>query len=102
MRSLGGELSAESVYGDGATFLCLLPLPSLESVIRASRRAEVAREPGPAYEIGLRAFGTAPSMMAEVGRLQEAMACLRHLRLQGRVIREALPSGLFRWSPGAA
>ena len=60
--------------------------------------AEVAREPGPAYEIGLRAFGPAPSMMAEVGRLQEAMACLRHLRLQGRVTREELPSGVFRWS----
>jgi glyoxylase-like metal-dependent hydrolase (beta-lactamase superfamily II) len=60
--------------------------------------AEVARQPGPAYEIGLRAFGPAPSMMAEVGRLQEAMACLRHLRLQGRVTREELPSGVFRYS----
>jgi glyoxylase-like metal-dependent hydrolase (beta-lactamase superfamily II) len=60
--------------------------------------AEVAREPGPAYEIGLRAFGTAPSTMAEVGRLQEAMACLRHLRLEGRVTREELPSGVFRYS----
>ena len=59
--------------------------------------AEVAREPGPAYEIGLRAFGPSPSMMAEVGRLQEAMACLRHLRLQGRVVREVLPSGVFRY-----
>jgi glyoxylase-like metal-dependent hydrolase (beta-lactamase superfamily II) len=61
--------------------------------------AEVARQPGPAYEIGLRAFGPSPSMMAEVGRLQEAMACLRHLRLQGRVLREELPSGVFRYSP---
>jgi glyoxylase-like metal-dependent hydrolase (beta-lactamase superfamily II) len=61
--------------------------------------AEVAREPGPAYEIGLRAFGPESTGMAEVGRLQEAMACLRHLRLQGRVQREELPSGIFRWSP---
>jgi hypothetical protein len=38
-------------------------------------------------------------MMVEVGRLQEAMACLRHLRLRGRVTREELPSGVFRWSP---
>jgi hypothetical protein len=37
-------------------------------------------------------------MMAEVGRLQEAMACLRHLRLQGRVTRDVLPSGVFRYS----
>ena len=36
--------------------------------------------------------------MAEVGRLQEAMACLRHLRLEGRVTREELPSGVFRYS----
>lgn len=60
--------------------------------------AEVARQPGPAYEIGVRAFGESPSMMAEVGRLQEAMACLRHLRLRGRVVREVLPSGVFRYS----
>ena len=62
--------------------------------------AEVGREPGPAYEIGLRAFGPAPNSMEEVGRLQEAMAYLRHLRLQGRVTREEPPSGVFRYSPG--
>jgi glyoxylase-like metal-dependent hydrolase (beta-lactamase superfamily II) len=60
--------------------------------------AAVAAAPGPAYEIGLRVFGESPSMMAEVGRLQEAMACLRHLRLQGRVVREELPTGLYRYS----
>jgi glyoxylase-like metal-dependent hydrolase (beta-lactamase superfamily II) len=59
--------------------------------------AEVARQPGPAYEIGQRAFGPSPTMMAEVGRLQEAMACLRHLRLEGRVVRDVLPSGVFRY-----
>ena len=64
----------------------------------SSSRRRSAREPGPAYEIGLRAFGPSPSMMAEVGRLQEAMACLRHLRLQGRVVRDVLPSGVFRYS----
>jgi signal transduction histidine kinase/CheY-like chemotaxis protein len=41
LRRLGGELSAESVYGDGATFLCLLPIPSLEALRGAARRAEV-------------------------------------------------------------
>ena len=30
-------------------------------------------------------------------RLQEAMACLRHLRLEGRVVRDVLPSGVFRY-----
>jgi glyoxylase-like metal-dependent hydrolase (beta-lactamase superfamily II) len=60
--------------------------------------AAVAAAPGPAYEIGLRVFGESPSMMAEVGRLQETMACLRHLRLQGRVVRDELPSGLYRYS----
>jgi glyoxylase-like metal-dependent hydrolase (beta-lactamase superfamily II) len=60
---------------------------------------EVGRQPGPAYEIGLRAFGPAATGMAEVGRLQEAMACLRHLRLEGRVVREELPSGVFHYRP---
>jgi signal transduction histidine kinase/CheY-like chemotaxis protein len=41
LRRLGGELSAESVYGDGATFLCLLPIPSTDAVRGAARRAEV-------------------------------------------------------------
>jgi signal transduction histidine kinase/CheY-like chemotaxis protein len=41
LRRLGGELSAESVYGDGATFLCFLPIPSAEAVRGAARRAEV-------------------------------------------------------------
>jgi glyoxylase-like metal-dependent hydrolase (beta-lactamase superfamily II) len=59
---------------------------------------EVAAQPGPAYDIGVRAFGPAENSMDEVGRLQEAMACLRHLRLQGRVVREELPTGVFRYS----
>ena len=84
------------------------PIEDLDEIVEMYREeiarrlvaveAEVAREPGPAYEIGLRAFGPSPSMMAEVGRLQEAMACLRHLRLRGRVTREVLPSGVFRYT----
>ena len=83
------------------------PIEDLAEVIEMHRNemarrlelveAEVRREPGPAYDIALRAFGPAPSPMAEVGRLQEAMACLRHLRLRGRVVREVLPSGVFRY-----
>jgi len=84
------------------------PIEDLDEIVEMHRAeierrlelvaAEVARQPGPAYEIGLRTFGPTPSMMAEVGRLQEAMACLRHLRLEGRVVREELPSGVFRYS----
>jgi glyoxylase-like metal-dependent hydrolase (beta-lactamase superfamily II) len=64
--------------------------------------AEVARAPGPAYEIGLRVFGDPASMMQAVGRLQETMAYLRHLRLAGRVVREELPTGVFRYVPADA
>jgi CheY-like chemotaxis protein/anti-sigma regulatory factor (Ser/Thr protein kinase) len=32
LRRLGGELSVESVYGEGATFLCFLPVPSAEAI----------------------------------------------------------------------
>lgn len=83
------------------------PIEDLDEIIEMHRdeltshlelvAAEVGRQPGPAYEIGLRAFGPTATMMAEVGRLQEAMACLRHLRLEGRVVREELPSGVFRY-----
>ena len=31
VRRLGGDLLVESVYGDGATFLCLLPLPARDA-----------------------------------------------------------------------
>ena len=32
MRRLGGDLSVESVHGEGATFVCCLPLPTREMV----------------------------------------------------------------------
>jgi signal transduction histidine kinase/CheY-like chemotaxis protein len=32
LRRLGGDLSVESVYGDGATFLCFLPIPTRDAV----------------------------------------------------------------------
>jgi signal transduction histidine kinase/CheY-like chemotaxis protein len=43
MRRMGGELSLESVYGDGATFLCFVPLPSAEALAgqRVPRRSEI-------------------------------------------------------------
>jgi len=88
------------------------PIEDLADVIEMHRdelarrvalvEAEVARAPGPAYAIGLRVFGEAPSMMQEVGRLQETMAYLRHLRLQGRVVREEQPTGVYRYLPAGA
>jgi CheY-like chemotaxis protein/anti-sigma regulatory factor (Ser/Thr protein kinase) len=40
LRRLGGELSVESVYGEGATFVCFLPIPSPDAL-----RDSVARLP---------------------------------------------------------
>jgi signal transduction histidine kinase/ActR/RegA family two-component response regulator len=37
LRRLGGDLSVESVYGEGATFVCFLPLPSPELLERTTR-----------------------------------------------------------------
>jgi signal transduction histidine kinase len=44
MRRLGGELSVESVYGDGATFLCFLPIPTRDAV-RAACQSKSAGTP---------------------------------------------------------
>jgi signal transduction histidine kinase/ActR/RegA family two-component response regulator len=37
LRRLGGELSVESVYGEGATFVCFLPIPSHEALEKTAR-----------------------------------------------------------------
>jgi signal transduction histidine kinase len=42
LRRLGGDLSVESVYGDGATFLCFLPIPTPEAATTACRRKDPA------------------------------------------------------------
>jgi CheY-like chemotaxis protein len=47
MRNLGGDLSVESVYGEGATFLCLIPIPP-EDVIREAQRYVSPSSPAPA------------------------------------------------------
>jgi signal transduction histidine kinase len=41
LRRLGGELSVESVYGEGATFLCFLPIPTAEALVNARTAAAV-------------------------------------------------------------
>ncbi len=40
VRRLGGDLSVESVYGDGATFLCFLPLPTRKTIDAVSKRKD--------------------------------------------------------------
>lgn len=38
LRALGGELTVESVYGEGATFICFVPIPSVEMTEQVKRR----------------------------------------------------------------
>lgn len=38
MRKLGGDVTVESVYGEGASFICFLPLPSREMMRDAWQR----------------------------------------------------------------
>jgi CheY-like chemotaxis protein len=38
LRKLGGDLSVESVHGDGATFICFLPLPTRDMIREAFRQ----------------------------------------------------------------
>lgn len=42
LRRLGGELSVESVYGEGATFLCFLPIPSPAVLGTTTKQAATA------------------------------------------------------------
>ena len=39
LRRLGGDLSVESVHGEGATFACFLPLPSPEQLEKTTLRS---------------------------------------------------------------
>ncbi len=45
LRELGGDLSVESVYGEGATFVCFLPIPSLEAVRAVYHRQAAGERP---------------------------------------------------------
>jgi CheY-like chemotaxis protein len=42
LRRLGGELSVESVYGEGAAFVCFLPIPTPDLLARGARAAVVS------------------------------------------------------------
>jgi signal transduction histidine kinase/CheY-like chemotaxis protein len=50
LRRLGGELSVESVYGEGATFVCFLPIPSAEALARTRGPATIVAPRAPATE----------------------------------------------------
>ncbi len=46
LRRLGGDLSVESVHGEGATFGCFLPIPSQEVLAKTTRRSMPAQAYG--------------------------------------------------------
>ena len=70
MRSLGGELSVESVHGDGATFLAFLPLPGERALREARRKAPIgARSPAPGQ-------GSSVLVIARDARMRRAYARL--------------------------
>ncbi len=46
LRRLGGELSVESVHGEGATFVCFLPIPSHEALEKTMRRSTATHSYG--------------------------------------------------------
>jgi len=48
LRNLGGDLAVESVYGEGATFLCLLPIPLPDVLKEAQRSSGPSFQPVPA------------------------------------------------------
>lgn len=45
LQHMGGELAVTSLYGEGATFLCILPLPTAEEVASAKRVKHLRPEP---------------------------------------------------------
>jgi glyoxylase-like metal-dependent hydrolase (beta-lactamase superfamily II) len=85
------------------------PLPDLRGAIAAHREgvmdciaaAERAVERGDAgaWEITGRMFSERPSGMEGVAHMTVAMACLRHLRLHGRVVRISASDGAFSYRP---
>lgn len=48
LRRLGGDLLVESVYGDGATFICFLPRPSREPVRERTKSEKPRSDAAPA------------------------------------------------------
>ena len=47
LRQLGGDLLVESVHGDGATFIALIPLPDRRSIYEAHRRSSGTQKVSP-------------------------------------------------------
>src|SRR5262249_52509192 len=48
LRRLGGDLLVESVYGDGATFVCFLPIPSRDAARERSKPEKSRPDSSPA------------------------------------------------------
>ncbi len=70
VRQLGGDLTVESVFGEGATFLCFLPLPTREA--EAQARASVTPMVGKPEMVESRTvmvIDDDPRMLRAYGRL---------------------------------
>jgi signal transduction histidine kinase/CheY-like chemotaxis protein len=70
LRKLGGDVSVESVFGEGATFICFLPLPTPEMIrdAVAPRRPEAPRVAAPPGASVLIVEGD-PRLLRSYGRL---------------------------------
>jgi len=96
LRRLGGELSVESLYGEGATFLCFLPIPSPEALRESWRRMPIASARTGALAAG---GGTSVLVVDDDERMLRSYARLlggRHrlmIAYDGREAIEMLESG---------
>jgi len=68
----------------------------------AAAQAAVADGAAGAWEITARMYAERPAGMLGIGHMTVALACLRHLRLRGRVIRERARDGSFGYSAAGA
>ncbi len=91
LQQLGGDLSVDSVHGEGATFLCFLPIPDAEAVRTAKLEGGVIDTQG--------AHGRSVLVVDDDPRLLRSYARLLHpehrlyIAQEGREAIELLASG---------
>jgi len=69
MRNLGGDLSVESVYGEGATFLCVLPIRSGGVTENVARPAAEPRKLDDAQALNVLVVDSDPQVLRAYGRV---------------------------------
>jgi two-component system, cell cycle sensor histidine kinase and response regulator CckA len=115
MRSLGGELLAESVYGEGATFICILPRASETELALLKPRPQYGQRPAPQVRVSLmlidpdsRVLRSLPRVLRDdydvitAGDAQEAIELLQSGSNPSAILSELdLPelsaSGFWQW-----